>query len=378
MKNKIDPNYTLPPLSYASESEADFHQALMAAANDYLKQKNDHRYADARLLLKNGLMLAACILFYLFSLRQSNTWLFAGGYFGFMLMAMLLNINAQHDACHHVFFRSRWANRLLGRIVTLPLGIEPDYWRTRHVVYHHIYPNIERYDLDMEENGFLRQTPFQRWFPHMRYQQFYWPLIAALSLPYIAWVFDWSDRLNKTALAEQKLLAGGSGWLLFLGSKVLHFTLVLLIPIGIVTQQGIGWPTVLITYLGTQMLASFIVVVLLLGTHWANAHFYRAPNAGKMPHGWYQHNFATACDWNPTPQRLDELFGGLNLHLTHHLFPGWSHRHYPALANIVAKLAAEYQLPYRCIGYQQLFKEQQQFLRQMGQKPTPPINKGGE
>ena len=56
----------------------------------------------------------------------------------------------------------------------------------------------------------------------------------------------------------------------------------------------------------------------------------------------------------------------LNLHLTHHLFPGWHHRHYPALAKIIAALATEHGLNYRYIGYRQLLREQQDFLRKMG------------
>lgn len=86
-----------------------------------------------------------------------------------------------------------------------------------------------------------------------------------------------------------------------------------------------------------------------------------------MPHGWYRHNFATACDWQTSPRGLQHLTGGLNYHLTHHLFPGWNHRHYPALAAIVAQLAAQHGMEYRCIGYRELLAQQQQFLRRMGQ-----------
>ena len=63
------------------------------------------------------------------------------------------------------------------------------------------------------------------------------------------------------------------------------------------------------------------------------------------------------------------LTGGLNYHLTHHLFPGWNHRHYPALAAILAELAPRYAMDYRCIGYRELLQQQQRFLRSMGQQP---------
>ncbi len=139
---------------------------------------------------------------------QHNAWAFVGCYFLFVLTGMLLNVMVFHDATHNAFFRAAWANRLVGRLMTLPLGIDPDYWRVRHVQFHHAYANVEHYDLDTEENGVLRQSPFQGWRKHMRYQHLYWPMVAALSLPYISWIFDWSDRLGKTPLKAKKNTSG--------------------------------------------------------------------------------------------------------------------------------------------------------------------------
>ncbi len=51
------------------------------------------------------------------------------------------------------------------------------------------------------------------------------------------------------------------------------------------------------------------------------------------------------------------------------IFPGWNHRHYPALAAILAELAPRYGMDYRCIGYRELLQQQQRFLRAMGQQP---------
>lgn len=123
----------------------------------------------------------------------------------------------------------------------------------------------------------------------------------------------------------------------------------------------------LLAYAVGQMCASLLVVFLLLGTHWAQAEFYPAPTGDSMPQGWYRHNFATACDWQPEPHWLEHLTGGLNYHLTHHLFPGWNHRHYPALAAALAEVAQRHGMAYRCIGYRELLAQQQRFLRRMGQ-----------
>lgn len=351
---------------FMPDGEQAFHRALNIQAQAYLKDHGDHRYADGVSLVKALALSLWCVAGYIICLTQHTGWGFFGGYLLFVLMGMLLNVNVNHDASHNVFLRSTRANRIISRLVTLPLGVDPDYWRVRHVEFHHRYANVEHYDLDTQENGIFRQSPYQQHRPHMRFQHLYWPLIAALSLPYIAWIFDWSDRMGKTPLKLTDALPGRRGWVIFAGFKLLHLLLVLVVPLFVAHAHGIGTGVVIASYLVSQMIASTFVVFLLLGTHWAQAEFYEAPAAGKMPQGWYKHNFATACDWHPSPLWLEKWFGMLNLHLTHHLFPGWHHRHYPALAKIIAALAAEHGLNYRCIGYRQLLREQQDFLRKMG------------
>lgn len=355
----------LPPLTFPRQWEEEFHQALMSKANRYLTERGDHRYADKWLMMRIGFLIAVCVLSYIAALWQQNTWAFVFCYGLFVISGMLLSIVAHHDATHNTVFRSQFLNRCLSRLVTLPLGADPDYWRVRHTEYHHFYANVEHYDLDTEENGFLRQTPYQSWKPYMRFQHLYWPLIAGLSLPYISWVFDWNDRLGKSALSDNKVLKGPVGWLIFLASKLIHLSLALFIPMMIAGSHGISASAVFLTYLLTQMFASLVVVVLLLGTHWAKAKFYQVPDSGEMQHGWYHHNFATACDWH-TYSWLSPWFGGLNLHLTHHLFPGWSHRHYRALAGIVEDVSRQFNFPYRALSYREVFILQQRFLKAMG------------
>ncbi|MEI7348715.1 fatty acid desaturase, partial [Pectobacterium parmentieri] len=324
----------LPAKPYPAKGEQAFHRALQRETSAYLRANHDHRFADRGQFIKAGLLFLGCIVCYALSLMQQTAWAFFLSYFSFIMLSMVLNIIVNHDASHNTFFRNRTLNRVVGRIVTLPLGIDPDYWRLRHVDFHHLYPNVEHYDLDTEENGIFRQTPFQRHRSYMRYQHLYWPLVAAFSLPYIAWIFDWADRLGNTPVNAHSAQSGRGGWLIFIASKVGHLLLLLVIPIMVGAAHGISPGIVLLSYLLGQMLASLLVVFLLLGTHWAEAEFYAVADAEAMPQGWYQHNFATACDWLPTPRWLEHWTGGLHLHLTHHLFPGWHHRHYPALAAI--------------------------------------------
>ncbi|MEQ4692286.1 fatty acid desaturase family protein [Providencia manganoxydans] len=359
----------LNELHFTRANEHAFHDALKQASHNYLNSKNDHVYASKKDIFLIISMIVLAIICYIPTLLTSSTVVYIAGYVGFVLLIMLLNVLGQHDACHNTLFKQTWLNRIFGRLVTLPLGLEPEFWRVRHVYFHHRYANIEHYDLDTEENGIFRQTPFQNWRPMMKYQHVYWPIVASFSLTWIALVFDWSDRTGKTPLKSRKVLEGKLGWALFLGSKICHLLLMLGLPLWVAHLHGIDIMTILLTYLASQMVASLFVVYLLLGTHWAETAFFEAPNNQQMPHGWYYHNFVTACDWLPSPKWLWRLTGGLNYHLTHHLFPGWHHRHYPALAAIIARLAKQYDLPYRCISYRQLLDAQIRFLRKMGEVP---------
>lgn len=127
--------------------------------------------------------------------------------------------------------------------------------------------------------------------------------------------------------------------------------------------------TILLTYLLSQLLASLIFVMLIIGTHWAKGHTQLPPEEGKMAVGRLAHTFATTFDWTPQPAWLGYWLGGINLHLTHHLFPHWHHRHYPALSRIIAQIASQQGLDYQLLTLADLLRLQQQFLRRMGEKP---------
>jgi linoleoyl-CoA desaturase len=358
-----------PALKFDTEQDADFFHELKQASANYLRTHNTHPYADARFFVKLAFLLALALLFYSGSLRATGLASYAAYFTAFMWSAMLLSMNSFHDASHGSVFRKPSHNRLLMAIVCIPMGTDPHYWALRHVHFHHTYPNIDGYDLDTEPNPALRQTPYQDWSPQYQYQHLYWPLVAAISLGYLCWVSDWLDRFGKTPLARFSYLNQPRYWMQFLGLKIMHVTVVILLPLFALRDTPIEWWQIILVYLITQAFISWFLVITILGTHWADVEFFQPPSDRKINHSWHRHAFLTACDWQPRPSWLNYWLGGLDLHLTHHLLPGFSHRHYAALADIVAALAQKHALPYRRISYKELFRLQQKFLREMGKKP---------
>lgn len=353
-------------IRFAPSHDSAFRRELRARAETYLAAHGDHRFADGWLHAKGFALAGLALAAYLALLHAGSALQCVMGYAALTFAAMLLAMNVLHDAAHRALCRTVWMNDVVKRIVAVPVGIDAGFWTIRHVHFHHPFANIEDHDLDIAPNPFLRQTPFQRWLPWFRHQHRYWPLVAALSLPYLAWYADWLDRLGRTSAGTCEAGGERTRWPLFLAGKALHVLFVLAVPMVLLHRHGIGWPTVLAGYLGGQMIASCFLVAMILGTHWAEPGFYRPGANGAMPHTWYTHAFLTSCDWLPRPRWLGYWLGGLNHHLTHHLFPTWSHRHYPALAAIVAELAERHGLPYRVRSYRQLLAAQQAFLKAMG------------
>ncbi len=358
----------LAPLRFKPARDSAFRRELHAGAEQVLREQGGHRFADAWLHAKCAALALLALACYTAALRSAGALPFTLWFAASLFAAMLLAMNWLHDGAHHALFRSQRLNRMAVRIAGIAVGIDTHFWTIRHVHFHHTYANIDGYDLDIEPNPFLRQTPFQAWAPQYRYQHLYWPLVAALSLPYLAWYSDWADCFGAT----QAGMHGRAGWrgkVAFLGWKLAHVLAVFVLPLCALHGTAINWLVVPGAYLLGQMLASCFLVATILGTHWAEVEFFQPGQDGQMPHDWYQHAFRTACDWTPRPRWLGYLMGGLNHHLTHHLFPTYSHRHYPALAALVAALAARHQLGYRNLGYRQLFTSQQTFLKSMGRDP---------
>lgn len=342
--------------------------ALHSETRALLTERGDHRYADGRMLVKTVMLAGGCIGSYALALHQSDLPLYFSWYFAAIVFAMLLTVNVVHDASHNAFLKGKKANAWVNRIVAIPLGLDPDCWRVRHVRFHHGFTNIECYDPDTAENGLMRQTPWQRWRPFMRAQRYYWPLVAALTFPWYIWIVDWLDRGGYTPVTPHLAQQGIIGWTFFLTGKSLHAAFSLVLPMWLLADR-FSAGSILLTYMLCQMISSLIFVMLVIGTHWAKGSAQLPPDGGKMAQGRLSHTFATTFDWSTRPAFMGYWLGGLNLHLTHHLFPHWSHRHYPQLSRIIEDVAAREGLDYRRLTLADLMSLEQRFLRRMGERP---------
>lgn len=350
-------------LRFTPRDDLAFHREMTQVVNQWVTAHGEHRFANAFFFLKLGILVLLCLGFYILSFSLTSTALFLTAYFGFMFSGTFLAVNVMHDASHNAIFRHYRANQILGMMVSVPIGLDFDCWRVRHVICHHEHVNIEHYDLDIDANGVLRQTPFQTRRGFMRWQHLYWPVAAALTFPAMNWWFDWRDRTGKTKVTAKLYWQGAKGWFFFTLGKSMHLLMALILPC---LFSHVTLSTVLLAYIGSQMLSSLFFIILIISSHWAKGRFWQAPESGVMPHGRYQHLFITSLDWTTKPVWIGYWLGQINLHLTHHLFPNWNHRHYPQLARMLAEVAQKHGYDYQSITVCDVFKAQQRFLKSMG------------
>eukprot|EP00209_Acetabularia_acetabulum_P000690 EC095402.1.p3 GENE.EC095402.1~~EC095402.1.p3 ORF type:complete len:110 (+),score=5.10 EC095402.1:3-332(+) len=67
----------------------------------------------------------------------------------------------------------------------------------------------------------------------------------------------------------------------------------------------------------------------------------------KVDMGWAQSQLATTCDFEPTSFFWTHFSGGLNHQAVHHLFPWMIHTHYPAVSQIIKRVAKKFDVDYR-------------------------------
>jgi linoleoyl-CoA desaturase len=93
--------------------------------------------------------------------------------------------------------------------------------------------------------------------------------------------------------------------------------------------------------------AGHLACGLFIGIVFQTTHLFEGTRFGRRGASHVEHVFATTSDFAPGSRIVTWITGGLNIHVAHHLLPGVSHLHLPALARIIEELACAHGLPCR-------------------------------
>lgn len=343
-----------------------FYNELRSRVQNYLQINGFDGLATVQLWLKAGLYLAIYGALYgaiLWGKGAPSTTLWCWAGLGFC--GILLGLNVSHDAAHDSLSRHKWLNKWLYYLTFNTLGANAYLWQLRHVQSHHLFPNVDGCDADIDNNPFIRLSPYQplRWYH--RWQHWYAPVLYPFYT--LIWVFVKDFLiLGKKQLANLRNIRHPLGEVIgFWVAKVLYVFCFLVLPVW-VGGRAVG--EVLTGFVLMHFVASYTFIFGLIASHFAAGRaFPKVGDDGCLDWTWSRHQVATSLDYHATRRWANWLFGGFNAHVAHHLFPTLSHVHYPQISEFIAELAPRYHLPYQNTTLPGAIVAHFQYLQQMGQ-----------
>jgi linoleoyl-CoA desaturase len=344
-----------------------FSQILSCRIADYFAQKGITRYANGRFYFKALVLLVLwmgsyfCIL--CGELSKAGLLLAA---VGFGLLSLLLIFNIGHDALHGSISSRKTMNVLLGYSFNL-VGANAFSWYLKHTIAHHGHTNVKDADFDLDMEPFLRVSPQSPWRPWHRYQHWYAILVYMMLTLLLVFVLDFSVFF-KTKRYYRKVHIPWYEWVVMLLSKTAYLLYTILVPL-VVLRLSIG--EIMAGFLLMHAVIGLTAALILQPSHYVEGSaFSGSADAASRWNSWAEHQLTTTIDIVPQSQLANQLLGGLNANVIHHLYPRICHVHFIPLSNIIRKTATEHGYPYRQAGFLEAIGLHFRYLRFMAKPPV--------
>ncbi|MBN8680960.1 MAG: acyl-CoA desaturase [Chitinophagales bacterium] len=359
----------LKPIRFVSQDKSQFHHTLHARVDSYFKENNLSKHANATVVVKTIVLLSAYLLPLVLMLWFQPAFGWSLACWALMGVAMAgIGMSVMHDSIHGAYAANPRINELLGYSLVL-LGGAVSNWKHQHNNLHHTFTNITHYDEDIADKPGLRFSPHTQVRPAHRTQ--WWHAIFIYGITTLYWVLvkDFLQfvryrrmGLNKNTAAQNRVLLAQ-----IIGVKIFYFSTFLGLPL----LAGIPAMEVLAGFLLMHFICGLILTVIFQLAHTVEETAHPLPNdKGQIENEWALHQLQTTVNFSRYNRILTWYVGGLNFQVEHHLFPKICHVHYPKIANIVERTAAEFNAPYlehKTFGH--ALRSHFAILRKFGRQP---------
>ena len=333
-----------------SRENTSFTRELNKRVNNYFKQNNLSKHANATMVMKTVVMLS--LYFVPFALLLTN--IVAPGWNYLLYVAMGVGIagigfSIMHDACHGAYSRNPRINNILGYSLNL-IGGNATNWKIQHNVLHHTYTNIIDHDEDISPRGLFRFTPHTKRKAVHRYQRYYaWFFYSLMTLLWVI-IKDFRQLMNYQSRGLLKKLGvkpwRAWSWLIF--TKLFYFAYFVGLPY-LITDYSLG--SLFLGVVVTHLVAGFILAIVFQPAHVVEGVDFPLTNAeGNVDDEWTVHQLKTTANFSRKNNLFSYYVGGLNFQVEHHLFPNICHVHYNKISKIVKSTAEEFGMPYHYHG----------------------------
>ena len=130
-------------------------------------------------------------------------------------------------------------------------------------------------------------------------------------------------------------------YVLFFLGKVIYLCITVLIPY-IILMRSIN--EIALCFVFVHLIMGLIVsTVSVVGHDFLDTQNNHVDENGIIRDSWFENTINTTADFEANSKIFSAVLGGLNLHISHHLFPEISHVHYPDITKIVYKKVSTHQ-----------------------------------
>ncbi len=340
----------------------ELHEEVTKILNPKIIQK-------AKTLIKVKLLFYAFIyiLFFISIFSPAvytNQYTLIIAYCFFGLSGILFAFNASHDATHEVLFDKKIFNVILHYMVFNLQGVNATLWKKRHIRSHHLFPNVDGCDADIDDNPFIRLSKQHKLKKMHKFQHLYAPFIYCLYTLHWILIKDFV-YLKKTRVANMTDLTYTTSFKIeVILLKLGYFFLLIGLPY-LFTEASLG--QILIAFFCMHFFISIFFVLTLIISHLTMETVFPIANEnGTLPFDYHQHQLAVSMDYHPKSKVANWIFGGFNAHSAHHLFPNMQHTLYAEISPSIKKIALKHGLAYNELPIHKAILSHFRFLKKLG------------
>ncbi len=344
MDNTISEQIHFPTIKYSKREES-FFRAMRERVNSYFRDNNLTKFATPWMVGKATVQFVLWVGIYALIISNNfQGWSLFLLQIAFYFTIFLVSVGIAHDGSHNAYSSKAIVNKVMNSVFDF-IGINSYMWDFNHIKSHHNVPNIPLYDSAIDSFKLFRFHPKAKYFKFHKYQHIYIFGIYSFATLFKIFFLDFFSFRRKRIgfLKMQKHSLKNILWLIFTKFVVISYTLILpLIILDAPTWQ------ILLGFLCGNLIAGIMLGVIFQVTHISNHSTWPEPDInGVIDNSFARHIMDTTADFCPQNKVITWISGGLNNHVAHHLFPGISQIHLPALTKIVKETAKEYNIPYK-------------------------------
>lgn len=345
-----------------------FYEELKKRVEAYMQSADQPRHAGSE-MRKKTLILVGLYLFFAILVYSNKlpSWGLIISLALWQFVQFLMTIGIAHDAAHNCYAISKKANRRIMYIFDF-FGINSKLWINNHLFSHHGMPNVPLLDSAIESFSLVRLHPktkqtwahqYQHWYMFLVYSMV--TIFQAYFLEFVSFYQDLVGFKREDKDVRKTLLYMIINKLFVLGHSLILPLIFLDAPVSVILT---GW------FLG-HMISGIAIGIIFQTTHIHRYTQFIEPDENGVIHDSYaRHILKTTAEFSTDSYLATWISGGLNLHVTHHLFPNISQVHLMALSKIVKQTAQEFGLKYYEYNLVDAIISHIKMLKELGQMPS--------